>query len=62
MGASIEPANLLIVTEYMPRGSVHDVLHDAVLGFVVCLLSLFVMLFSYCISFFVFSVIFVHQY
>jgi hypothetical protein len=28
MGASIEPGNFLIVTEYMPRGSVHDVLHD----------------------------------
>ena len=32
MGASIETGNLLIVTEYMPRGSVHDVLRDSHLG------------------------------
>jgi serine/threonine protein kinase len=28
MGASTEPGNLMIVTELMPRGSVHDLLHD----------------------------------
>lgn len=32
MGACTTPGNLMIVTEYMPRGSVYDVLHDETLG------------------------------
>jgi serine/threonine protein kinase len=32
MGASSEPGALFIVFEYMPRGSVYDLLHDPVLG------------------------------
>ncbi len=29
MGSTLEPNNLLIVTELMKRGSVYDLLHDA---------------------------------
>lgn len=32
MGASSQPGALFIVFEYMPRGSVYDVLHDPVIG------------------------------
>jgi serine/threonine protein kinase len=30
MGACTQPGNLMIVTEYMERGSVYDLLHDKV--------------------------------
>lgn len=32
MGACTTPGNMVIVTEFMPRGSVYDVLHDKQLG------------------------------
>lgn len=32
MGAAVEPDNLMIITELMPNGSVHDLLHDLARG------------------------------